>query len=51
LEKLGTPPVRVCQKWDNIFRIEVLAAIAEKHGKSVAQVILRWLAQHGGQAL
>jgi 2,5-diketo-D-gluconate reductase A len=30
---------------NNIFRNEVLVAIAEKHGKTVAQVILRWLTQ------
>lgn len=30
-----------------MFRNEVLSAIAEKHGKSVAQVILRWLTQRG----
>jgi 2,5-diketo-D-gluconate reductase A len=32
---------------NNIFRNELLPAIAEKHGKSVAQVILRWLIQRG----
>jgi 2,5-diketo-D-gluconate reductase A len=36
---------------DNIFRNEVLSAIAEKHHKSVAQVILRWLVQRGIVAL
>ena len=30
---------------NNIFHSEVLSAIATKHGKSVAQVILRWLTQ------
>jgi len=30
---------------NNIFRNEVLVSIADKHGKSVAQVILRWLTQ------
>jgi diketogulonate reductase-like aldo/keto reductase len=30
---------------NNIFRNEVLVAIGEKHGKTVAQVILRWLTQ------
>ena len=30
---------------NNIFRNEVLVSITEKHGKSVAQVILRWLTQ------
>jgi len=32
---------------NNIFRNEVLSAIAGKYGKSVAQVILRWLTQRG----
>jgi diketogulonate reductase-like aldo/keto reductase len=30
---------------NDIFRNEVLASIAGRHGKSVAQVILRWLTQ------
>jgi len=30
---------------NNIFHNEVLVSIAEKHGKTVAQVILRWLTQ------
>jgi 2,5-diketo-D-gluconate reductase A len=30
---------------NNIFHNEVLVSIAEKHGKSVAQVIVRWLTQ------
>ena len=30
---------------NNIFQNEVLTTIAQKHGKTVAQVILRWLAQ------
>jgi 2,5-diketo-D-gluconate reductase A len=30
---------------NNIFRNEVLVSIAEKHGKTVAQIILRWLTQ------
>jgi diketogulonate reductase-like aldo/keto reductase len=30
---------------NNIFRNEVLVSIAEKHGRSVAQIILRWLTQ------
>ena len=30
---------------NNIFHNEVLSSIAAKHGKSVAQVILRWLTQ------
>ena len=30
---------------NNIFGNEVLVSIAEKHGRTVAQVILRWLTQ------
>ncbi len=32
---------------NNIFQNELLLQIAAQHGKSVAQVILRWLAQRG----
>ena len=32
---------------NNIFHNELLLSIAETHGKSVAQVILRWLIQRG----
>jgi diketogulonate reductase-like aldo/keto reductase len=32
---------------NGIFQNDVLLAIARKHGKSVAQVIVRWLAQRG----
>jgi len=32
---------------NDIFQNEVLVSIAEKHSKSVAQVILRWLTQRG----
>ncbi|GAA4875311.1 aldo/keto reductase [Paenibacillus vulneris] len=32
---------------NNLFGNEVLASIAEKHNKSVAQVALRWLVQRG----
>ena len=32
---------------NNMFQNEVLSAVAEKHNKSVAQVILRWLTQRG----
>lgn len=32
---------------NDIFRNDVLAGIGERHGKSVAQVILRWLNQRG----
>lgn len=31
----------------DIFHNPVLSEIADKHGKSVAQVVLRWLNQHG----
>jgi len=36
---------------NNIFRNDVLLSIAEKNGKSVAQVILRWLTQRGVVAI
>lgn len=36
---------------NNIFHNDVLLAIAEKHGKSVAQIILRWLTQRGVVAI
>lgn len=36
---------------NNIFQNELLLSIAAKHNKSVAQVILRWLAQRGIIAL
>jgi 2,5-diketo-D-gluconate reductase A len=32
---------------NNMFGNEVLIAIAKRHNKSVAQVVLRWLVQHG----
>lgn len=32
---------------NNLFGNEVLVSIAERHGKSVAQVVLRWLIQRG----
>lgn len=32
---------------NNMFQNELLASIAEKHNKSVAQVVLRWLTQRG----
>lgn len=35
----------------DIFRNAVLSAIAEQHGKSVAQIILRWLTQRGVVAI
>ena len=34
-----------CEGMDNIFENEVLKEIGEKHDKTVAQVILRWLIQ------
>ncbi|WP_419873361.1 aldo/keto reductase [Candidatus Pristimantibacillus sp. PTI5] len=36
---------------NNMFGNEVLALIAEKHNKSVAQVVLRWLVQRGVVAI
>ncbi|MEC0283785.1 aldo/keto reductase [Terribacillus saccharophilus] len=36
---------------NNMFENEVLATIAEKYNKSVAQVILRWLTQRGVVAI
>ncbi len=35
----------------NIFKNEILVSIAQKHHKSVAQVILRWLTQRGVVAI
>ena len=34
-----------------IFENEVLLSIAGKHGKSVAQIVLRWLTQRGVVAI
>lgn len=36
---------------NNIFQNEIIVSIAEKHNKSVAQVILRWLTQRGVVAI
>jgi len=36
---------------NNIFHNAVLQSIAEKHGKSIAQVVLRWLTQRGVVAI
>jgi 2,5-diketo-D-gluconate reductase A len=36
---------------NNMFENEILVSIAEKHNKSVAQVILRWLTQRGVVAI
>jgi 2,5-diketo-D-gluconate reductase A len=36
---------------NGMFENELLGSIAEKHGKSVAQVILRWLTQRGVVAI
>jgi 2,5-diketo-D-gluconate reductase A len=36
---------------NNLFHNEALAAIAEKHGKSIGQVVLRWLVQRNIVAL
>lgn len=32
---------------NNIFKNELLLSLAKKHGRTVAQVILRWLIQRG----
>jgi 2,5-diketo-D-gluconate reductase A len=36
---------------NNIFQNEILVSLAEKHNKTVAQVILRWLTQRGVVAI
>ena len=36
---------------NNLFQNEILTAIASKHNKSVAQVVLRWLTQRGVVAI
>lgn len=36
---------------NNLFRNELLVAIGAKHGKSIGQVVLRWLVQRGIVAL
>ncbi len=36
---------------NNIFQNALLRSIAEKHGKSIAQVVLRWLTQRGVVAI
>ena len=36
---------------NNLFQNEVLRSVAVKHGKSVAQVVLRWLTQRGVVAI
>jgi len=36
---------------NELFRNETLAAIAAQHGKSIAQVVLRWLVQRGVVAI
>ncbi len=36
---------------NNIFENEVLRSIADKYGKTVAQIILRWLTQRGVVAI
>lgn len=37
----------LCEGQKNIFQNRVLKAIAEKHGRTVAQIILRWHVQRG----
>ncbi|MEW4211717.1 aldo/keto reductase [Priestia megaterium] len=41
----------LAQGKNNIFENEILLSLAEKHNKSVAQVILRWLTQKGVVAI
>ena len=36
---------------NNLFSNEVLTAIAKKHNKSVAQIVLRWLTQRNRIAI
>lgn len=36
---------------NNLFQNELLRGIAKKHGKSIAQVVLRWLTQRGVVAI
>jgi diketogulonate reductase-like aldo/keto reductase len=36
---------------NNLFQNQVLRSVAVKHGKSVAQVVLRWLTQRGVVAI
>jgi len=36
---------------NNLFRNEVLTSVAEKNNRTVAQVVLRWLAQRGVVAI
>lgn len=36
---------------NNLFQNEILTALAEKHGKSVAQIVLRWLIQRNAVAI
>jgi 2,5-diketo-D-gluconate reductase A len=36
---------------NNIFHYDLLRAIGEKHGKSIAQVVIRWLTQRGVVAI
>jgi 2,5-diketo-D-gluconate reductase A len=36
---------------NNLFQNELLQAIADKHGKTVGQVVLRWVVQRGVVAL
>lgn len=50
VEELGVQP----QSWasfaegrNNLFENPILLNIAEKHGKNIAQVVLRWLIQRG----
>ncbi|OMD36751.1 hypothetical protein BSK52_23370 [Paenibacillus odorifer] len=42
-----SPATPFAEGRNNLFQNEVLNSIAEKHQKSVAQVVLRWLTQRG----
>lgn len=41
----------LCEGQKNIFQNRILKAVAEKHGRTVAQVILRWHIQRGVAAI
>lgn len=40
-------PGAFCRRKNGLFSHELLASIGQKHGKSIAQVVLRWLNQRG----
>ena len=45
IKAIGVSNFHLAEGKNNIFRNEVLVSIARKRGKTVAQVILRWLTQ------